>query len=189
MKKIMSVIALAAAATLALATPALAADEAPPAVGAEEAEYLDALLENAGQPAKFTSVDPDQNNGISARGFVPAPYNCTLYPSSVHLRTKSGEKRNVGAKPYTRCDKAVSAIKQVSTVYTVEWAGAHYRPVLKDVPANNVKQKNLTQQNVQYFCANKNNSNFMQTTKGEITLNTRYYSVVSTAIEPLACGY
>lgn len=189
MKRILSVIALAAASTLALTTPAFASEGPPPPVSEEEATYLDELLENAGQPATYSSVDPDADNGISARGFVPAPYNCTLYPSVVHVRTKSGEKLNVGAKPYTKCDKAVSAIKQTSSLYIVEWAGTYYRPMVTDVVANNVKQKTLTQQNVQYFCKNKNGSNFIQKTKGEITLNTRYYSAVTTPVKNLACGY
>lgn len=189
MKRVLSVIALAAASTLALTTPAFAAEVPPPPASEEEATYLDELLENAGQPTTYSSVDPDSANGISARGFVPAPYNCTLYPSAVHVRTKSGEKLNVGAKPYTKCDKAVSAIKQTSSLYIVEWAGTYYRPMVTDVVANNVKQKTLTQQNVQYFCKNKNGSNFIQKTKGEITLNTRYYSAVTTPVKNLACGY
>ena len=161
----------------------------PEPVSAEEAEYLEELLEHAGEPARFTSAPQSGDGGVSAYGFVPAPYNCTLHPSKVHVRTKSGEKKNVGAKPYTNCDKAVSTIKQWSTLYIVEWAGTYYRPMLTDVYAVNNTQKTLNQQNVQYFCKNNNNSLYMQTTKGEIIINTKYYSVVSSELTPLACGY
>jgi hypothetical protein len=61
--------------------------------------------------------------------------------------------------------------------------------MLTDVYAVNNTQKTLNQQNVQYFCKNNNNSLYMQTTKGEIIINTKYYSVVSSELTPLACGY
>lgn len=156
----------------------------------EEAVFLDELqaIAEEGSPAQFIPLE-EEGHGLSTRGaYGTDPYGCTLHPSKVHLR-KSGSKKNVGAKPYTRCTEAPNQINHSSTLYIVEWAGFAERP-LKTKENWNINQKSLTLKSLSWNCKNSNNSLFLQKTRGSVKIGSKhYFSAVRTPQKDWDCGY
>lgn len=159
---------------------------APPASAQQpETDYLSELQRIAGESADYQQTPTETDFRVLALD----PFQCTLYPSVVHLRTSSG-RRSVGAKPYTSClAGAPSIISQTSTLYIVEFAGVVYKR-MTSATATSRGVRSLNQRNVEWFCVNSNSSRFQQETKGySVQAGRTYQSAVITARVDLACGY
>lgn len=169
-------------ATIFLFTVSTSAQASP-----DDRNYLEELNQIAGEPQNYFSPVPGPTK-LGAASFQLDPFECTLYPSVVHLRASSGYG-SVGAKPYTRClAGSPTYIKQSSSLYMVEWSGLSYvHLVTREARAN--YSANLTQQNVEWFCKNLNSSRFTQITNGStLQRSTVYYAKVQTLTVTIGCG-
>jgi hypothetical protein len=169
-----------------LAAPASAATDR----GDEgKAQYLEQLEASAGNPSKYTPTAPVGGDSVRTLAIEPDYFNCTLFPSQVHLR-KSGNFSVAGAKPYTECVAGTpSSISQTSTLYIVEWGGLAYKQ-MASMSAGNYNSRRLEQKNINYTCINGNTSLFQQETSGISVQNGRSFrSSVTTIRSSLPCGY
>lgn len=153
-----------------LAAPASAATDR----GDEgKAQYLEQLEASAGNPSKYTPTAPVGGDSVRTLAIEPDYFNCTLFPSQVHLR-KSGNFSVAGAKPYTECVAGTpSSISQTSTLYIVEWGGLAYKQ-MASMSAGNYNSRRLEQKE----------------TSGISVQNGRSFrSSVTTIRSSLPCGY
>lgn len=153
----------------------------------KEVAELQKLQKIAGQPVVYQQVSGGTTSGmITTQAFDP--YVCTLYPSVVHLRSSSGYG-SVVAKPYTKCLVATpSQITHSSVLYMVEWGGLSWVPMASRGQTG-YSTRSLTLTSLEWFCKNRNNSTYVQTTNGtSVQAGRTYYSSVSTVKSPLGCG-
>lgn len=153
---------------------------------AKEVAELQKLQKIAGKPVTYQPASGATGGKLTTQGFDP--FVCTLYPSVVHPRTSSG-KVSVGAKPYTQCLVATpSKITHSSVLYMVEWFGLSWVPMASQGQTG-YNTRNMTLTSLEWFCKNRNNSTWVQTTNGtSVQAGRTYYSSVSTVKSPLACG-
>jgi hypothetical protein len=134
----------------------------------------------------FTTQNPSGPPSDISAVALANPAGCTLYASVVHIRQAS--PLNVGNKPYTKCDYAVTSISQSVQM----WKNGALGPdsVGSPWPGQNSGQATYTQLNVEQHCTNTLPTYWFATVTGTmIEGGTTYYASVQTpTTEALACG-
>lgn len=111
---------------------------------------------------------------------------CWLYPTPTYLRTSSN-KRNVGAKPHTKCTVPVTSIRQASDLRYKSFIW--WKKAGKTHHGHNSGEKSYTQRNVEYRCVSREKSGWSGTTAGTIVYHGKtYYARVYFPRRPLNCG-
>lgn len=110
---------------------------------------------------------------------------CTLYPSYIHLRT-SENRKTAGAKPYTKCTRAVTSI-QHATDTRYKWY-AWWEKAGHTDRGGNRGEKSYTQTRISKTCKGDTMTTFMGTTVGTIVdRGHTYYARVYTPVSHLKC--
>ena len=160
--------------TVASASPTNASSTSAPTAGVVSVEYT---TQNPFSPTSASAA---------AAPAVVNPAGCKLFASVVHER--SGTPPNVGNKPYTRCNYAVTSIHQSVQM----WKNGALGPDAVDspFPGGNTIQANYTQYNVEAFCTNTLPTYWFATVDGTIVEGgTTYYAYVQTpTTSALNCG-
>lgn len=135
-----------------------------------DAEKKFAAIEAGGNTARATSIQ-----------YGP----CTLYPSVMYLR-KSSNYRNVGTKPYTKCEVPVSSSNHSTDLRYksfIWWRKATTKS------GGNTGVASYTQRNVEYRCVSNESTGWSGTTAGTISYGgKKYYARVYQPVKTLACG-
>lgn len=167
----------------------------------ENSEVETSLEGDSVAPIRYVKADsPEQARQILNHGGVGVqPYAvnvkygpCTLKPSQVHVRTRTGDgdARIIGFKPETFCERKVESIKHESTLKYKYYAWWRDAPLAHGVPTRigNVGEARLTQRNIEFHCNGLVDSTFIGHTVGTIVDGGEtYYASVDTDVFKEAC--
>ncbi len=111
---------------------------------------------------------------------------CVLYPSVVYLR-KSSSYRDVGTKPYTKCDVAVTSIRHSTDLRYKSFIW--WKKAGDTTTGGNSAASSYTQRNVGYRCVSDESTGWSGTTAGTIVYAGKtYYARVYQPVKTLDCG-